>query len=137
MSIFQRTIENVLKCLPGCCVRIDDILVTWETDEIHMENLHRVLQRVLESGLKLKRKKFHFILGEVIYLGMSISEAGISPTEEKVQAIKDAASLANVSELQYFIGTANFLRKLVRGFAGIMYDTFVQITSERNSMEME
>ncbi|CAB4035289.1 Hypothetical predicted protein [Paramuricea clavata] len=27
----------------GCCVRIDDILVTGETDEIHMENLHRVL----------------------------------------------------------------------------------------------
>ncbi|CAB4005333.1 Hypothetical predicted protein [Paramuricea clavata] len=80
MSIFQRTIENVLKGLPGCCVRIDDILVTGETDEIHMENLHRVLQRLLESGLKLKREKFHFMLGEVIYLGMSISEAGISPT---------------------------------------------------------
>ncbi|CAB4007683.1 Retrovirus-related Pol poly from transposon [Paramuricea clavata] len=110
VSIFQRTIENVLKGLPGCCVRIDDILVTGKTDEIHMENLHRVLQRLLESGLKLKREKFHFMLGEVIYLGMSISEAGISPTEEEVQAIKDAAPPANVSELQSFIGTANFLR---------------------------
>ncbi|CAB4014079.1 Hypothetical predicted protein [Paramuricea clavata] len=75
-----------------------------------MENLHRVLQRLPESGLKLKREKFYFMLGEVIYLGMSISEAGISPTKEKVQAIKDAAPPANVSELQSFIGTANFLR---------------------------
>jgi hypothetical protein len=97
MSIFQCTIENVLKGLPGCCVWIDDILVTGETDEIHMENLHRVLQRLLESRLKLKREKFHFMIGEVIYLGMSIAEAGISPTEKKVQAIKDAAPPANVS----------------------------------------
>ena len=40
VSIFQRTIENVLKDLLGCCVRIDDILVSGETDEIHLNNLH-------------------------------------------------------------------------------------------------
>lgn len=40
VSIFQRTIENVSKGLPGCCVRTDDILVTRETDEIYLENLH-------------------------------------------------------------------------------------------------
>ena len=120
VSIFQRTIENVLKGLPGCCVRIDDILVTGETDEIHLENLHRVLQKLQDCGLKLKREKFHFMLGEVIYLGMSVSEAGISPTKEKVQAIKDANPPANVPELQSFIGSANFLRKFVPGFAEIL-----------------
>lgn len=30
VSIFQRTMENVLSDLPGCCVYIDDILVTGE-----------------------------------------------------------------------------------------------------------
>ncbi|XP_015765071.1 PREDICTED: uncharacterized protein K02A2.6-like [Acropora digitifera] len=45
VSIFQRTIENVLKDLPGCCVRIDDILVSGGTDEIHLENLHHFLSR--------------------------------------------------------------------------------------------
>ena len=55
VSIFKRTIESVLKGLPGCCVRIDDVLVTGESDEIHLENLHRVLQRLLECSLKLKR----------------------------------------------------------------------------------
>ena len=74
VSIFQRTIESVLKGLPGCCVRIDDILVTGETDEIHLENLHRVFQRLQECGLKLKREKFHFMLGQVVYLGMTFPE---------------------------------------------------------------
>ena len=35
VSIFQCTIENVLKDLPRCCVRIDDILISRESDEVH------------------------------------------------------------------------------------------------------
>ena len=41
VSIFQRTIENLLADLPGCVVYIDDILITGETDEEHMANLRR------------------------------------------------------------------------------------------------
>ena len=89
-----------------------------------LENLHRVLQRLQECGLKLKREKFHFMLGQVVYLGMTISAVGISPTREKVHAIQNAAPPANVSELQSFIGTANFLRKFVPGFAKICFPLY-------------
>ncbi len=130
VPIFQRTIENVLKGLPGCCIRIDDILVKGETDEIHLENLHRVLQKLQDCGLKLKRDKFHFMLGEVIYLRMSVSEAGISPTKEKVQAIKERGPPANISELQSFIGSANFLRKFVPGFAEILSPMYKLLRKE-------
>ncbi|XP_048586216.1 uncharacterized protein K02A2.6-like [Nematostella vectensis] len=93
VSIFQRTIENVLKGLPSCCVYIDDILITGETDEIHLENLHRVLQRLQECGLKLQESKFHFMLDQIVYLGFRISAAGISPTPEKfVPAFAELAS---------------------------------------------
>ena len=117
MSIFQRTIENVLKDLPGCCVRTDDILISRESDEVHLENLHPVLTRLQDCGLKLNPDKFFFMLDKVEYLGTTISAAGISPTAEKVQAIKDAAPPTNVSELQSFLGSANFLRKFVPDFA--------------------
>ena len=43
------------------------------------------------------------MLDRVEYLGTTISAAGISPTAEKVQAIKDAAPLTDVSELQSFL----------------------------------
>ena len=103
MSIFQRTIENVLKDLPGCCVRIDDILISEESDEVHLENLHRVLPRYRTAVLSLTLIIFFFMLDKVEYLGTTISAAGISPTAEKVQAIKDAAPPTNVSELQSFL----------------------------------
>ena len=57
------------------------------------------------------------MLDKVEYLGTTISAAEISPTAEKVQAIKNAAPPTNVSELQSFLGSANFLRKFVPDFA--------------------
>ena len=117
MSIFQRTIENILKDLPGSCVRIDDILISEESDEVHLETLHRAPTRLQDCGLKLNPDKFFFMLDKVEYLGTTISAAGISPTAEKAQAIKDAAPPTNVSESQSFLGSANFLRKFVPDFA--------------------
>ena len=124
VSIFQRTIENVWKGLPGCCVRIDDILASGETDEIHLENLNRVLQRLLECGLKLNPKKFHFMPDQVVYLGTTISAEGISRTKERVKAIREAEAPTNVPELQYFLGSANVLRKFVPDFARIVSPSY-------------
>ena len=131
VSIFQRTIENVLRDLPGCCACIDDILVSGDTDEAHLDNLHGVLRRLQECGLKLNPDKFFFMLDEIVYLGTSISAAGISPTKEKVQAIHDADPPTNVTELQSFLGSANFLRKFVPDFAKIVSPLYQLLWKER------
>lgn len=130
VSIFQRTIENALRGLPGICVYIDDILITGETDEIHLKNLNAVLQRLQSLGLRLKKDKFHFMMHEIVYLGFSISAKGVAPTKEKVSAIQQAASPTSVAELQSFIGSANFLRKFVPDFAKIMYPLYQLLKKE-------
>ena len=83
------------------------LMSSGKSDEIHLENLHRVLRRLQDCGLKLNPQRFFFLsffrLDRVEYLGTTISAAGISPTAEKVQAIKDAAPLTDVSELQSFL----------------------------------
>ncbi|XP_068680361.1 uncharacterized protein [Montipora foliosa] len=75
--------------------------------------------RLLECGLKLNSNKFHFMLDQVLHLGTTISAGGISPTKERVKAIRDAEAPANVSELKSFLGSANFPRKFVPDFARI------------------
>ena len=45
-SIFQRMMEGILRGIPHFSVYIDDILVTGETDEEHLENLDTVLSRL-------------------------------------------------------------------------------------------
>ena len=39
--------------------------VSGETDEIHLDNLHHVLQRLQERGLKLNPDRFSFMLDDV------------------------------------------------------------------------
>ena len=58
---------------------MDDILVTGINDTEHLKNLRRVLEILKNSGLRLKLSKCEFFKDEVIYLGHSISKAGVSP----------------------------------------------------------
>ena len=55
-SIFQRTMEMLLSGIPGVCIYLDDILITAENDDLHLERLEQVLKRLEESGLKLNEK---------------------------------------------------------------------------------
>eukprot|EP00117_Sycon_ciliatum_P015218 scpid18577/ scgid6200/ Retrotransposable element Tf2 155 kDa protein type 1 len=117
VSIFQRTMENLLAGLPGCVVYIDDILVTGKTDEEHAQNLRRVLQRLEDAGMKLKHSKIEFMSDVVVYLGHKISARGVQPTDERIDALKSAKPPKDVAELQSFIGSANYLRRFIPHFA--------------------
>ena len=53
-GIFQRTMESLLKDIPGVVVYIDDILVTGSSDDEHLEHLEETLRRMSDAGLRLK-----------------------------------------------------------------------------------
>ena len=63
------------------CDYLDNILVTGETEEKHLETLNKVLSR-LEAGMRLKRTKCTFLLPAVEF-GHHISAEGICQTQEK------------------------------------------------------
>ena len=119
-QLFQRTIEGVLTDCKGAKAYMDDVLVSGDTDETHLKNLHKVLTTLQNKGLKLKIEKFEYRLEKVEYLGYTISEKGTSPSLEKVQDIKTMLAPTNKAELLSFIGFANFLRRFVPHFAEIM-----------------
>ena len=57
---FQKAMEQVIQGLDGVGVYIDDLLVTGETKEKHLQNLQAVLTRLQEQGLRLCRDKCQF-----------------------------------------------------------------------------
>ena len=120
VAIFQRTMETVLAGIDGCIVYIDDIVVTGKTPDEHRATLVKVLQRLQEVGMKLKLEKFEVMLDSISYLGHTFSAEGVSPSAERTTAMKDAKPPTTVSELQSFIGSANYVRAFIPNFATIM-----------------
>ena len=67
-AIFQRTIESLVKDIPNTIVYLDDILLTGSDERSHLQNLEKVLSRLQQAGLRLKREKCSFQCKEVVYL---------------------------------------------------------------------
>ena len=107
-AIWQRFIEQVLAGLDGVCAIMDDVLVTGANDEEHMQNLDKLFARFTKFGLTVKREKCAFMQDEVVYMGRKLSAKGIQPTQDKVDAIRQAPAPKNVTELRSWLGMVNF-----------------------------
>ena len=112
-AIFQRAMDSLLQGLKGVCVYQDDILVTGHTIDEHFENLTNVLCKLQEAGLKLNKSKCTFLAPKVQYLGFIIDKNGLHPTADKVKAIANAPTPANVSQLRAFLGLLNYYGKFL------------------------
>ena len=105
-AIFQQTMEKILQGLPCVTVYIDDILFTGCNDEVHMEALEKVLDRLHEYGLRLKKENCLFMHASVEYLRYVV--------DKEVEAITKAPDPRNVHELRSFLGLVNYYGKFIR-----------------------
>ena len=103
-AIFQRVMESLLQGIPNVVVYFDDILVAGKSVAEHLTILDRVLSRLQEAGLRLRKNKCQFLVLSVTYLGYIIDKEGIHPTPEKIKAIKEAPHPKNVTELKSYLG---------------------------------
>ena len=99
--IFQKTMETLLRGIPGVSVFIDDILISCETQAEHLESLEEVLMRLASVGLSVKRSKCKFLVPSIEFLGHLIDGMGIHPLPDKIQAIQPAPTPTNLTELKY------------------------------------
>ena len=58
--------DNLLQGIPGVCVYIDDILMSGDNDEEHLEHLDEVLRRLAEVGMRLMKGKCAYLLSAVV-----------------------------------------------------------------------
>ena len=96
-ALFQRIMDIILQGLDHVASIQDDILITGKDDDEHIKNLDSVLTRLDHFGLRLQQGKCKFMQKSVTYMGCVISASGISPTEEKVDAIKQAPRPENLT----------------------------------------
>ena len=90
--------DTILQGLPGAICYIDDILVTGTTEAEHLSNLEKVLQKLQEYGVRMKKSKCFYLRDSVEYLGHKIAAEGIRATPAKIAAIVNAPMPQNVQQ---------------------------------------
>ena len=116
-EVFQVEVANIIAGLSGCVNLQDDIIIWGKTKEEHDSNLEKVMDRILESGLKLNRQKCVFGATEMTFLGHIVSADGVKPDPDKIKAIIKMDVPKAVTELQRFLGMINYYRRFVPNFA--------------------
>lgn len=116
---FQRQIDETYQGLEGVVAIVDDILVFGAAREEYDRNLHAMLQRSRERGVRLNPEKSVIGATEVSYFGHLLSAEGIKPDPAKVAAIKMMEPPRNRAELETVLGMVNYLAKFAPGLSEI------------------
>ncbi|KAK3749135.1 hypothetical protein QZH41_001123 [Actinostola sp. cb2023] len=112
--------DIILQGLDSVAAIQDDILITGQDDAHHLANLEHVLERLNNYGLRVKLEKCRFMQKEVIYMGVRLSAEGISPTQEKIEAITNAPVPLNTTQLRAFLGMVNYHSKFIPNLSTIL-----------------
>lgn len=116
---FQRLMNQVLAGIQGleCFVYLDDIVVYGGNLEEHEARLRNVLQRLRDHNLKLNISKCHILSREVVYLGHTCGQLGVSPDKNNVKCVSTYPRPRNKKQVQSFLGLVNYYRKFIQGCA--------------------
>ncbi|UYV83430.1 K02A2.6-like [Cordylochernes scorpioides] len=129
-EVFQRKMSNLLESQSGVNCHMDDIVI-WGATQEHDERLRCVLRKLQNSGLALNKEKCIFSVKEITFLGHLITERGVLPDPDKVQAIREFPSPSSISEVRRFLGMVNFTGKFIPDLSTILYP-FNQLLVKRN-----
>jgi len=116
--VFQRLMNRLLSGYQYIFAvsYIDDILTYSGDWTSHVTHLRLILERIHDSGLRLRADKCNFAQTKLRYLGMVISYDRIEPDPDKLALINKAPRPTNAKMLKSFLGLTGFYRMYIRGY---------------------
>ena len=132
---FQRLMDTVCQGLDSTFVYIDDIVVASKDASEHEFHLRQLFQRIQEHGLVINVAKCQFGCEDIDFLGHRVTQHGITPLPEKLEAIREFEQPTTVKGLQEFIGRANFYRRFIPAAASKMLPLFEALAGKPKTLE--
>lgn len=116
---FQRLITQKLSGL-DIIVYIDNIYVYGKTLLETNEKLKLVLQRIQESGLKLKLNKCKFFDTKLDVFGFEVNKTGIKVLKSKIEPLLSLPRPDNIKMLRSFLGKVNYYNRFLQNMAIVL-----------------
>lgn len=101
--------DKALQGVMNCVKVVDDILLYDEDYLTHLQRLDNVLSKCRTYGITLNADKFVLAAPTVTFCGYQLSKDGVAADPEKVRAIAEFATPANLTDLRSFMGLVNQL----------------------------
>ena len=105
-EIFQKRVNQVLEGLEGILNIADDILVYGVGDTVekaiadHNRKLEALLLRCRERGIALNKEKLKLRVQRVKFMGHVLTDSGLEPDPDKIEAIREMPKPQNVEDAQ-------------------------------------
>ena len=115
-STFSRLMDHVMCGLEGVLTYIDDVLIHSRNHDEHLHDLELAFQRIRKYGLKLSPAKCQFAAKEVAYLGYTLTEQGVKPGYEKLEAVKNFPVPKTIKNIREFCGLCNYFSHMMPNY---------------------
>ena len=83
--------------------------------------MERVLQRLDDLKLTLKKEKCIFIVPKLVFSGFTLSGEGISPDVTKVDAVRNFKTPESVADVRSFIGLVNYCSRFICDYSTLTH----------------
>ena len=110
-------LQPLFSHLPEVHVIHDDIVIATDDEESHVRIIDEVLHILSDNGLTLNQKKCVFGARKIKFWGLMVSDEGISPDPEKVEALKYLTAPQSREELISFLCMMQSNADFIEGFS--------------------
>jgi RNase H-like domain found in reverse transcriptase/Reverse transcriptase (RNA-dependent DNA polymerase) len=112
-DVFQNVMSKLTQDLEYVKTYLDDLLIlTNSSFADHLTKLEMILARLSTAGMRVNASKSKFFAEQIEYLGYWITQKGIQPVYNKVEAILKIKAPKTRKELCQFIGIVNYYRNM-------------------------
>ena len=139
-ATFQRAMNQVLRKFIESgfvVVYLDDILIHSESLIEHLKHIELVVNELKKYQLSVKLKKCEVAKQEITFLGHVISNGSIKPDQSKCEALYKYKRPQTLTQLQSFLGLAQYYRKFIENFAKIAAPLYRLTTKEEAANKKE
>jgi hypothetical protein len=118
----QRLMDKLLRGASKYASSMQDDIICYSLDfESHLIHLRDILMRLSNAGLTANTAKCNFVCERIQILGHTLQNGDISPSDDKVEVVKNLRPPNTKRKLAAFLGLTNYYRNHIKSFSDIAF----------------